>query len=138
MTNHHTIPLKPFYFIRHGQTDWNREHRLMGQTDIPLNEHGINQAQEAASYFKKSAHLIEKIISSPLLRSKKTAQIIGNTLNLPITYCDGLKEVSFGVAEGELESYENYHTSWVKGNSFNCSSWRCLLSNRRSTKLQNA
>ncbi len=39
---------KSFYFLRHGETDWNKEQRIMGQTDIPLNNHGILQAQTVA------------------------------------------------------------------------------------------
>ena len=38
---------EPFYFLRHGQTDWNAEGLLQGQTEIPLNVIGMNQADEA-------------------------------------------------------------------------------------------
>ncbi len=40
----------PFYFIRRGQTDWNKEYRIMGQTDISLNAVGLQQAERAAQY----------------------------------------------------------------------------------------
>jgi len=115
MINNHTIPSIPFYFLRHGQTDWNREGRLMGQQDIPLNQVGIKQAQEVASYLKDSQVTIDKIISSPLMRAKQTAEIISNIINAPINFHAGLKEVYFGTAEGKLKAYENLHESWVGG-----------------------
>lgn len=56
------IPAIPFYFVRHGQTDWNSEGKLMGQNDIPLNNIGIKQAQEVADY-----HCIPYIFTPPAL-----------------------------------------------------------------------
>lgn len=108
-----TIPTIPFYFIRHGQTDWNREGRLMGQNDIPLNKTGIKQAQVAASGLNDLQ--IDRIVSSPLLRAKQTAEIISNTISAPISFHDDLKEVYFGTAEGKLKAYEDLHTSWTNG-----------------------
>jgi bisphosphoglycerate-dependent phosphoglycerate mutase len=42
------LALEPFYFLRHGETDWNLEHRAMGSQDIPLNDRGISQGLNAA------------------------------------------------------------------------------------------
>ncbi len=109
------IPKIPFYFIRHGQTDWNKEGRLMGQNDIPINEFGIKQAQEVADYLRNLNITIDRIVSSPLLRAKQTAEIISNAIDVPINFHADLKEVCFGEAEGKLEAYENLHTLWIKG-----------------------
>ena len=46
------IPLNPFYFLRHGETDWNLERRAMGSQDIPLNDRGISQSLNAAELLK--------------------------------------------------------------------------------------
>lgn len=62
------------YLVRHGQTDWNIEHRIQGQTDVPLNATGRAQAVELSE--KLSNFNIQKIISSDLSRAKETAEII--------------------------------------------------------------
>ena len=40
-----------FYILRHGRTDWNEEHRLQGEVDIPLNETGRQMAYDAAEKY---------------------------------------------------------------------------------------
>ena len=45
------MPTSPFYFLRHGQTDWNLQHKLMGNQDVELNEAGREQAINAAYAF---------------------------------------------------------------------------------------
>ena len=60
------LPLKPFYFLRHGETDWNLEHRAMGSQDVPLNNLGVSQAFKASELLKNAT--IATIISLPLLR----------------------------------------------------------------------
>lgn len=61
-------------FIRHGQTDLNKDNRIQGGgIDQPLNETGINQAEVAASHFDPQKY--DLVFSSPLKRAKKTAEI---------------------------------------------------------------
>lgn len=62
------------YLIRHGQTDWNLEGRFQGREDIMLNETGILQAQECGRAL--AGKEFKAVITSPLLRAKKTAEII--------------------------------------------------------------
>lgn len=98
------ILLKPFYFIRHGQTQWNSEGRLMGQTDIPLNDNGVEQAHKIG---KNLIGLnIETIITSPLKRAYETATIFNSYLQLPLVVNNNLKECCWGRLEGKLK--ENY------------------------------
>ncbi|MCL2587681.1 MAG: histidine phosphatase family protein [Firmicutes bacterium] len=88
------------YLVRHGQTDWNAQGRLQGQTDIPLNGIGLGQAQVAAA---EVADLeIDKIYSSDLLRALQTAQIIAEGKGLQVTQDSRLREFSFGNAEGRI------------------------------------
>lgn len=89
---------KPFYYLRHGQTNWNLEHRAQGQQDVPLNEAG--RAQAAHALPKLFAKGITTIISSPLRRAKETASILAESLGIPVVVIDSLKEASWGECEG--------------------------------------
>ncbi|MBA3814398.1 MAG: histidine phosphatase family protein [Alphaproteobacteria bacterium] len=93
------IPLKPFYFIRHGETDWNRRNLIMGSQDIPLNEVGFSQAHEASSILANEGFGV--IISSPRIRAKQTAEVISKKTNKMILFEEGLAEITWGEAEGQ-------------------------------------
>lgn len=98
MKNKIKIPHVPFYFVRHGQTDWNKENKVMGQIDIPLNEVGLKQAHIAAQHI---AHIeIAHIVSSPLKRAQQTSEIIATILKRPITVIDELAQNALGILEG--------------------------------------
>ncbi|WP_026569001.1 MULTISPECIES: histidine phosphatase family protein [Sediminibacillus] len=84
--------------VRHGETDWNLQGRLQGETNIPLNETGIQQAKECRDYFK-DMHM-DRIITTPLIRAQKTAEIINENWQKPIEIMEAFKERSFGEAEG--------------------------------------
>lgn len=85
--------------IRHGQTEWNRELKLQGSTDIPLNDTGRGQAREAVDLL--AAEPWDAIVSSPLSRARETAEIIASGLGITLgpTY-DLLTERNYGAAEG--------------------------------------
>ncbi|MFD2045679.1 histidine phosphatase family protein [Ornithinibacillus salinisoli] len=84
--------------IRHGETNWNAAGRIQGKTDIPLNEKGIEQAENCGASLHPSDY--DVLISSPLKRAKNTAEIINKYLNLPILEIKEFQERSFGDAEG--------------------------------------
>ena len=92
-----------FAFIRHGQTDWNRDDRLQGSTDIPLNDVGRAQAHEAADLLRDGRW--EVVVSSPLGRARETAQIMARDLNIELgpSYPE-LVERDYGSHEGESSS----------------------------------
>ncbi|QEO10594.1 histidine phosphatase family protein [Protaetiibacter larvae] len=86
-------------FIRHGQTDWNRDGRLQGSSDVPLNETGREQARAAERMLTDWPW--DAVVSSPLSRARETAQIIADGLGLPLgpAYPE-LVERDYGPLEG--------------------------------------
>ncbi len=91
------------YSTRHGQTDYNKQDIILGTTDIELNETGLSQAQELAE--KVAGHNdIDLIISSPMKRAMKTAQLVAEKNGLEIIADDRLREWDYG----EYESKSRY------------------------------
>lgn len=95
------------YLIRHGETDYNKARRLQGVTDIPLNACGIELAEKTAEGLKEVN--FDRIYSSPLIRARKTAEIIRGDRELEIISTNGLREISFGDYEGLTILEENYN-----------------------------
>jgi broad specificity phosphatase PhoE len=92
-------------FIRHGETDWNREGRLQGQRDIPLNDTGRAQARRNGTAIKAAMPEAAgfDFIASPLSRSRETMAIARAAMGLPpeaYATDDRLKELTFGTWEG--------------------------------------
>lgn len=86
-------------FIRHGQTDWNREGLLQGSSDIPLNDTGREQARDA--FMTLGSRPWDVVVSSPLRRARETAQIIADGLGIPLGPAyDALVERDYGDLEG--------------------------------------
>ena len=83
------------YLIRHGETDWNHMKKLQGTTDIPLNAYGIELAEKTAEGLKDVP--FDRIYTSPLIRARKTAEIIRRDRPIEIIETDGLKEISFRI-----------------------------------------
>src|SRR5438067_11542 len=80
---------RTFYYLRHGETDWNREHRAQGHNDIPLNETGVAQAYAAVPALARCG--IATVCTSPLARARRTAEIVNETLGRPLVVIDALK-----------------------------------------------
>ena len=94
------------YFIRHGETSWNVEGKMQGQTDIPLNENGIRLAEETAEGMKEIP--FDLCITSPLSRARQTAEIVLGGRKVPIIEDARIEELSFGNWEGIGCRPENY------------------------------
>ena len=74
-----------FFFVRHGQTDWNCSHRAMGQTDVPLNPTGEQEVSVAAAQRLQTCD-IRMIFHSPSgTGARTTAEIIADQLKLRCT-----------------------------------------------------
>lgn len=89
--------------LRHGETEWNREGRLQGHRDVPLNANGRLQVSRAAEILAGLYPDIERIISSPLSRALESAEIVAGKLKyekVDIILEPMLIERSFGVGEG--------------------------------------
>lgn len=93
------------YIARHGQTDWNVQHRLQGWTDRPLDETGRRQAAELADTLKGIR--LDAIYSSTLSRSRETAQTVAGT-TMTVKSLDGLRERNYGHFQGGLETDAEY------------------------------
>lgn len=85
-------------FIRHGETDWNRQQRFQGQIDVPLNATG--QAQAARLGQRLAAEPHDALFSSDLGRARETAAPLAAAWGRQPTLMPGLREQSFGVLEG--------------------------------------
>jgi probable phosphoglycerate mutase len=85
--------------VRHGETEWNATKRVQGSSDIPLNDTGREQAQEAA--LALAGESWDAVLASPLSRARETAEIIAAGLGLgEITPIPQIAERSYGAAEG--------------------------------------
>ncbi|MFY9463220.1 MAG: class I tRNA ligase family protein, partial [Candidatus Sungiibacteriota bacterium] len=92
-----------WYFVRHGETDWNKERHIQGHSghfDRELNEIGRQQVREAAKQLKGQD--IDLIISSDLKRAKETAEIIGGELGVEVVFDPALRERNMGVFEAKM------------------------------------
>lgn len=88
------------YLVRHGETDWNIESKIQGQTDIALNERGRQQAEEFAARIAGKDYQVDSIYTSSKRRALETARIIGDALKIEPKVQPGLEEICLGKWEG--------------------------------------
>ena len=86
---------------RHGETTWNRERRFQGQLDVELNDTGREQARELARL--AAGRGFAALYSSPLVRARETADIVGAELGLEVRVDDRLQESFAGDWQGRLK-----------------------------------
>ena len=106
------------YLVRHGETVWNAERRIQGQSDSPLTAKGEQQAWQVGERVK---HLgITHIIASDLGRTRRTAEIIADACGCPVTLDARLRELNMGVLErrpldGLTAEEEQWRATLVNG-----------------------
>ncbi|MBG0790610.1 MAG: histidine phosphatase family protein [Desulfovibrionaceae bacterium] len=83
-----------FFCLRHGMTDWNREHRIQGRTDTALNDEGREQARNWAEALAGAG--FDLIVTSGLARARETGAILNQVLNLPMVEDARLNEQDWG------------------------------------------
>lgn len=121
-----SIPRKNLniYLFRHGETDWNRMHKIQGHIDTELNEKGREQAEGLAQ--KMQSLKLAALFSSDLKRAAKTAEIVNAKHALEIQHSPLLREAFMGEAQGKTrqEIIEIYGAeTW---DEFRCLDWTNL------------
>ncbi len=106
-----TLTKIPFWFLRHGETDWNAQGLSQGQVEVPLNATGRAQAENSAA--KLAGRGIASIVASPLGRAQETAHIVAAVLKRDVSTEPDLRETSFGDQEGKKMG--PWYDDWVAG-----------------------
>lgn len=88
------------YFVRHGVTEWNLQHRFQGQQDVPLNEEGFEQAHAVAHWLVKQPVVFSGVYSSDLKRASQTAEIIAEHVGVKAYFAEALREIHVGDWQG--------------------------------------
>lgn len=94
------------YFMRHGETYWNKEGRIQGASDIALTDYGVKLAEMSGDGFYKDGICFDRIFSSPYIRAVTTAKVVAEktldpNASAPSFFVDDrLREMCFGKYEG--------------------------------------
>jgi len=105
------------YLIRHGQTDWNKEEIFRGRADVPLNDHGRDEAQALARYLEDVN--VDACFSSPLSRARETAEIVADPHSIEVNIDEGFIDVDYGEWQGSpaakvREKYAETYQRWIE------------------------
>jgi broad specificity phosphatase PhoE len=105
------------YLIRHGQTDWNKEEIFRGRADVPLNDHGRDEAWALSQYLEDIS--ADACYSSPLERARETAEIIARPHSLEVEIDDGIIDVDYGEWQGfsaakVRKNYAETYQRWLE------------------------
>lgn len=96
------------YYARHGETIWNTQDKICGQTDSPLTEKGHRQAEELGRKIIEEGLRIDEILYSPLSRARETAGHISEITGIPMRMEPRIIERNFGDFEGKNKYSEEF------------------------------
>jgi probable phosphoglycerate mutase len=109
------IVRRPFYFLRHGEADWNVTRMCIGQLDRPLTPRGRIQAETARRHC--AGLEISAVFHSPLSRAAETAALAMRGRGIPVQADDGLLEACLGIKQGarEDDAADPFLRDWIGG-----------------------
>jgi 2,3-bisphosphoglycerate-dependent phosphoglycerate mutase len=101
------------YLVRHGESTWNREHRIQGQSDPPLSDDGRRQAELVGR--RLTGRTFSAFFASDLARASETALEIGSAIGCAPQPDESLREIFLGEWEGltTIEIAERYPSAWA-------------------------
>lgn len=115
-----SISFCEIYLVRHGETNWNKESRIQGHTDIPLNAKGEEQALALKEKLDKIDFALA--LSSDLCRAQKTAEILLQSRSIKMITTPDLRERFYGIWEGKFSTeciseykkwYNHHHDAFM-------------------------
>ena len=87
------------YIVRHGETDWNVQRRLQGESDVPLNHEGKAMAVKTGEALREIPFDLE--VTSPYIRAEETADLILGERKLPRLTDPRIREITWGDWDGK-------------------------------------
>jgi 2,3-bisphosphoglycerate-dependent phosphoglycerate mutase len=111
--------MRKVVLLRHGESEWNKENRFTGWTDVTLNENGVREAVEAGRILRREGYVFDNAFTSVLKRAIKTLWLVLEEMDLmwiPVLRSWRLNERHYGALQGlnKAETAEKYGTEQVE------------------------
>lgn len=106
------------YCVRHGESTYNAEGRVQGQSDVPLSPLGVRQGAAVAEALREKG--VEAVFTSPLRRAYQTAELVAAAARCPLFVEDDLKEIHAGIFQDKLRrdleaAQPDEYRRWIGG-----------------------
>ena len=110
--------MKKVVLLRHGESEWNKENRFTGWTDVALNENGVREAVEAGSILRREGYIFDNAFTSVLKRAIKTLWLVLEEMDLmwiPVTHSLASKRASLRSVAGTQQGRDGRKTWYEAG-----------------------